>query len=187
MEMKRFVKSAPPLLFTESQEEFDSLVTAMLEYIKPKSIIAEILVNDVIDATWHNMRLQRNRTAMINITYRQALVKLLHEELSVADEFRAERCAEEWFKTREGREEVMKMLRSYHLDETSVEAEAIKLLGSELEDLDRLLSSAEACRNRALATLSDVQASVAGRAREVSQRLIEAECEPEDEHSEAAE
>ena len=53
------------------------------------------------------------------------------------------------------------MLRRYHLDETSVEAEAIKLLGSELEDLDRLLSSAEARRNRALATLSDVQPSVA--------------------------
>ncbi|MGB8608419.1 hypothetical protein, partial [Bradyrhizobium sp.] len=67
----------------------------------------------------------------------------------------------------------------------SIEAEAIKLLGSELEDLDRLLSSAEACRNRALATLSDVQPSV--RARGISQRLIEAESEPEGEHSEAAE
>ena len=185
--MKRFVKSAPPLLFTESQEEFDFLVTAMLEYIKPKSIIAEILVNDVIDATWHNMRLQRCRTAMINISYRHALVKLLDDELSEFNEIIAGKYADEWFKTNAGREEVMKILRRFNLDETSIEAEAIKLLGSELEDLDRLLSSAEACRNRALATLSDVQPSVASRARGISQRLIEAESEPEGEHSEAAE
>ena len=80
----------------------------MLEYIKPKSILAEILVNDVIDATWHNMRLQRCRTAMINIAYRQALVKLLHDELSQADEMVARKdYAEEWFKTSAGREEVI--------------------------------------------------------------------------------
>jgi hypothetical protein len=187
MEMKRFVKSAPPLLFTESQEEFDTLVTAMLEHIKPKNILAEVLVNDVIDATWHSMRLQRCRTAMINIGYREALVKLLDDELSEFNEIIAGKYADEWFKTNAGREEVIKILRRFHLDETSIEAEAIKLLGSELETLDRMLSSAEACRNKALNALSEIQASVSKRAREVSQRLIEAESEPEGEHSEAAE
>ena len=81
----------------------------------------------------------------------------------------------------------MQMLKSFHLDETSIEAEAIKLLGSELELLDRMLSSSEARRNKALNALFEVQASVAKRAREVSQRLIDAESKPEDEQSEAAE
>jgi hypothetical protein len=185
--MKRFIKSAPPLLITESQEEFASLVSAMLEYIRPKGILEEILANDVIDATWHIIRLQRCQTAMINIAYRQALVKLLDEELGVADEFVAEKYADDWFRSRAGRDEVMQLLKRFGLDETSIEAEAIKLLGPELETLDRMLSSSEARRNKALHALSEVQASVAKRAREVSQGLIEAERGPEGEHSVAAE
>jgi hypothetical protein len=185
--MNRFVKSAPPLLVTESREEFDSLARAMLEYIRPDGVLEEILTNNVIDSTWHIIRLQRARTAMINIGYRPALVKLLDDELGIADELVAETHADGWFRTRAGRDAVMQMLKNFHLDETSIEAEAIKLLGSELETLDRMLSSSETRRNKALNALFAVQASVAKRAREVSQRLIDAESKPKDEHSEAAE
>jgi hypothetical protein len=48
-------------------------------------------------------------------------------------------------------------------------------LGQELEMLDRMISNSEARFDRALETLSKSQASVADRAREMSQRLIDAE------------
>src|SRR4051812_34435429 len=67
--MNRFVKSTAALLITESQAEFDALAKAMCEYIRPEGVMHEILAADVIDATWHNFRLQRARTAMMNTAY----------------------------------------------------------------------------------------------------------------------
>jgi hypothetical protein len=173
--MKRFSKSSSPLLITESKTEFDSMAAAMLAYIKPAGILEEILVGDVIDSTWHIIRLQRNRTALINIAYRAAIVKLLAEELGFADEFRAEKYADEWFRTKEGKDAVTKILDGFRLDETSIEAEAIKILGPELETWERMVSSLEERRNKTLDTLWKVQARVASRAREMSDSLVAAE------------
>ena len=173
--MKRFSKASSPLLITESKTEFDSMATSMLAYIKPGNILEEILVGDIIDSTWHIIRMQRNRTAVINIAYRAAIVDLLQKELGVADEFQAARLADEWFRTETGKEAVMKILDGFHLDETSIEAQAIKSLGSELESWEKMVSSLEERRNKTLDTLWKVRASVANRAREVSQNLIDAE------------
>ena len=100
--MKRVLKASSPLLITESKTEFDSMATSMLAYIKPGNILEEILVGDIIDSTWHIIRMQRNRTAVINIAYRAAIVDLL-EELGVADEFQAPMLADEWFGQRRAR------------------------------------------------------------------------------------
>ena len=102
-------------------------------------------------------------------------MKLLSEELGVTDEFTAGKYADEWFKTKAGRDAVIKILDGFHLDETSIEAEAIRILGPELETWDRMVSAQEECRNRTFDTLSKVQASVANRAKEISQRKIDAE------------
>ena len=188
--MKRVLKASSPLLITESKTEFDSMATSMLAYIKPGNILEEILVGDIIDSTWHIIRMQRNRTAVINIAYRAAIVDLL-EELGVADEFQAPMLADEWFRTETGKEAVMKILDGFHLDETSIEAQAIKSLGSELESWEKMVSSLEERRNKTLDTLWKVRASVANRAREVSQNLIDTESKTSsdrsDDHSEAAE
>ncbi|MBR1190358.1 hypothetical protein [Bradyrhizobium sp. AUGA SZCCT0160] len=167
------------------------MAAAMLAYIKPNSILEEILSDDVIDSTWHIIRLQRNRTALINIAYREAIVNLLHAELSVADEVKAPRLADGWFATKTGKDEVMEILAGFHLDETAIEAEAIKSLGPGLETWDRMVSSQEERRQKTLDTLRKVQASIANRAREVSQSLIDAEKkvsrDRSGDHSEAAE
>ena len=142
--MKRFVKSATPLLFTESQEEFDFLVTAMLEYIKPEEHYCRNPSQRChrCDLAQHAASAVSNRDDQYQLPP-CACENLLDDELSEFNEIIAGKYADEWFKTNAGREEVMKILRRFNLDETSIEAEAIKLLGSELEDLDRLLSSAE--------------------------------------------
>ena len=85
----------------------------------------------------------------------------------------------------------MKILDGFHLDETSIEAEAIKILGPELETWERMVSSLEERRNRTLDTLWRVQARVANRAREISESLVAAEktvsSDRPGDHSEAAE
>jgi hypothetical protein len=177
----------PPLLITESQQDYDELATAMIAYIAPTNVLEEIFTFTVIDETWECRRYQRCRTAMINTAYRPALTKLLCDDLCVIDEIPAAICADNWFKTKAGREEVMTLLKRYQLDEIAIEAEAIKLCGPELETLDRLIASAEQRRSRALRAVSEVRLGVVNRARQISQQLIDRERAPLVEQSEAAE
>lgn len=85
-----------------------------------------------------------------------------------------------------GKQEVTSRLEPFNLNETAIEAEAVKIVFPELEILDGLLTSAQKRRNKALRLLSEFQAPLARRAREVSKRII-AENETEDGRSEMAE
>ncbi|MCK1305938.1 MULTISPECIES: hypothetical protein [unclassified Bradyrhizobium] len=75
--------SARPVLTSESQEEFDALAIAMIEYIKPDDPIRESWVMDVIQATWEIVRYQRTRTALIQSQYRNGLSNLLQHVADV--------------------------------------------------------------------------------------------------------
>ena len=181
----RQLLSARPVLTSESQEEFNGLATAMIEYIQPDGPIGELLVNDVIDATWDIIRYQRSRTALIQSQYRNALSNLL-QHASDLDEIVACNIADGWFRTKAGKQDVANRLEPFNLNETAIEAEAVKIVFADLETLDGLLTSALKRRNKALRLLSEILAPLARRAREVSKRMI-ADNESEDCHPEAAE
>lgn len=101
----RELLSARPVLSSESKEEFDALATAMIEYIGPDGPIAELLVIDVVDATWEIIRYQRTRPALIQSQYRKALSNLLKHSTDV-DELIADHLADTWFRTKAGKQEV---------------------------------------------------------------------------------
>jgi hypothetical protein len=79
----------------------------------------------------------------------------------------------DWFSEPAAKAEVSQLLAEYHLDRSAIEAEAIRSLASELEMLDRMLTSLESRRNRALRCLADYQDRFAKQGREVSDRVIE--------------
>ncbi|MEY9123676.1 hypothetical protein [Bradyrhizobium yuanmingense] len=160
-----------PLLSTEAAEDFESLATAMVQRIAPQGIVEEVLVNDVVHATWEIIRSQRCRTPLIQSAYREALINLLQHATGL-DELQAGLLGDAWF-GEAGKQEIMNRLAPYHLDETAIEAEAMKLHCSELETLDRLLASAEGRRNKALRLLAELQAVTARRAREISTQFTD--------------
>ncbi len=59
------------------------------------------------------------------------------------------------------------------LDESAIEAQAIKILASELEILDKRLMSLEARRNRAIRNIAEYRESFGRKVREGSGRIIE--------------
>ena len=75
----------------------------------------------------------------------------------------------------EVKKSVAELLRQFHLDESAIEAEAIKKLAPELETLDRMLMSLEVRRDRALRSIAEYRGSFAERVREASDRIIESE------------
>jgi hypothetical protein len=71
------------------------------------------------------------------------------------------------------RKEVSKLLEESHLDESAIEAEAIRSVFSDFEMLDRMLTLLESRRNKALRSIEDYQDRFARKVREVSDQVLE--------------
>jgi hypothetical protein len=106
--------------------------------------------------------LRRCKVVIINSAFRRALKNLLEQFLGqanedafeVADE--AEALAQAWFTDKEAKKQVSEILARFNLDESAIEAEAIRRSSSDLELLDRMLTSLESRRNKALGCVANI-------------------------------
>ena len=170
-----------PLLITESADEFDALRDAFEQEIKPCGIIEQMYVHDVSAIVWEILRLRRCKVVIINSALRSALQSVLTQLLKqpgqsgyeVQDE--AQTLAQSWFTVQEAKKQVSEILSRYDLDESAIEAEAIRQSSSNLELLDRMLTSLEARRNKALGCVAEYRASLAHQLRESTDRIIDGE------------
>jgi hypothetical protein len=168
-----------PLLITESADEFDALRDAFEQEIKPRGIIEQIYVHDISSIVWEILRLRRCKVVIINSVFRSALQNLLEELLGQANEDpfevgdEAQALAQAWFTDQEAKKQVSELLSQFELDESAIEAEAIRRSSSDLELLDRMLTSLESRRDKALRCVAEYRASLAHRLREGADRIID--------------
>jgi hypothetical protein len=87
----------------------------------------------------------------------------------------AEALARGWFTEREAKKIVAEMLAEFQLDESAIEAEALKLLSEDavLETFDRMLTSLESRRDKALRCIGEYRESLARQLRESADRMID--------------
>ena len=169
----------PALLLTESAEEFDNLHAMLVQEIDPHGIIERMHVDETAKIVWEMLRIHRCKAAMINTAFRAALqnllVQLWNEPGEPTPYEDSQDLALAWFTDPKAKEEVAEILGRFHLDETAIEAEAIKSLAAELEVLDRMLMTLEVRRNRAIRGVAEYRETFAKWVKEGSDRIIEAE------------
>jgi hypothetical protein len=73
--------AGPPLLLTESADEFAALLEALRQEIKPNGIIKNIYLVDLAAIVWEIQRLHRCKAGIVNNTFRAALKSLLEQLL----------------------------------------------------------------------------------------------------------
>jgi hypothetical protein len=167
-----------PLLITESADEFDALRDAFEREIKPRGIIEQMYVHDICSIVWEILRLRRC-VVIINAAFRTALEELLVQLLRKPGQndwqvrYAAQGLAQEWFTDKEAQKQVSETLSRFDLDESAIEAEAIRKSSSDLELLDRMLASLETRRNKALGCVAEYRASLAHQLRESADRIID--------------
>jgi hypothetical protein len=168
-----------PLLITESADEFDALRDAFEREIKPRGVIEQMYVHDISSIVWEILRLRRCKVVIINAAFRTALeillVQLLKQPGQYEHEVRGEAqvLAEAWFTDKEVKKQISEMLNQFELDESVIEAEAIRKSSSDLELLDRMLTSLESRRDKALGCVVQYRASLAHQLRESADRIID--------------
>jgi hypothetical protein len=74
---------------------------------------------------------------------------------------------------KKAKKQVSETLSRFDLDESAIEAEAIRKSSAELELLDRMVSSLESRRNKALGCVAEYRASLAHQLRESADRIID--------------
>jgi hypothetical protein len=164
-----------PLLITESANEFDAVRDAFEQEIKPRGIIEQMYVHDICAIVWEILRLRRCKVVIINSAFRSALQDLLKQllrqpgqyEYYVEDE--AQALAHAWFTDEAAKKRVSELLSRVELDGSG----SHQKLSSHLELLDRILTSLESRRNKALGCVAEHRASLAHQLRESAERIID--------------
>jgi hypothetical protein len=168
-----------PLLITESAEEFDALRDAFEQEIKPRGIIEQMYVHDMSAIVWEILRLRRCKVVVMNSALRSALQDLLTQLLKEPGQYdwhvqnEAQALAQGWFTDKEAKKQVSEILSRFDLDESAIEAEAIRRSSADLELLDRMLTSLESRRNKALGCVAEYRASLAQQLRDSADRIID--------------
>ena len=85
----------------------------------------------------------------------------------------AKDLAHAWFTDKEAKKAVSEILSQFDLDESAIEAEAIRRSSADLELLDRMQTSLESRRNKALGCVVEYRASLAHQPRESADRIID--------------
>jgi len=167
-----------PLLITESEDDFAALTSELKQEIEPRGVIEQMYVAYIAALVWEILRLRRCKVGIINTAFEEALSEIVYR-LAGEPETGTPKCewvdrvCLDWFSKPTARKEVLGLLEKFRLDESAIEAEAIRSRFSELEMFDRMLTLQESRLNKALRSIADYRDSFAKQVREVSNRVIE--------------
>ena len=170
----------PRLLASESADELASLRGELKQEIKPRDFIERIYVDDMAAIIWDILRLRRWKTGIINNSILAALQAILKQMLFRRDfdnafehEEASEKLAYSWFESEKAKTQVAKLLRAFQMDEGAIEAEAFRLCCEDLDRMDRMMTSAELRRDRALRCVAEYRHTLAKQLQQSTERILE--------------
>jgi hypothetical protein len=149
--------------------------------MRPRGILEQMYLEEIAYLIWEVLRLRRCRAGIINAVFHTALRNILEQcpgapapyDLSeLGAEPKDDKLAREWFTDPSAKKEVAEVLGSFQLDEAAIEGEAIRKSADDLERIDRLMSSAEARRDKALVCIAQYRGDFGALLRDSSNRLV---------------
>jgi hypothetical protein len=173
------LRSKPPVLRSESADEYTSLHKKLIEEIGPRGAIEAVYVEEITALIWDIKRLRNCKVSVIHQASRRALESILNELLPSNEKIKAERLPNRWFEDAAAKEEVSKILKRFDLDESAIEAEAIKLASDQLEWLDKALVLAASRLDKSLRFIKSYRVGFADDVRRQTDRLLMADVTPQ--------
>jgi hypothetical protein len=168
-----------PLLRSESTDGYLALLDRLKGEIKPNGIVEQFYVEDMASLIFEVRRLQLCKIHIVNNAYLEALQNVLRqllvepEILFLNDQTKAVQLSRDWFSDKMAKQEVVRILDRFDLDESAIEAEAIRLKLPELESLDRMLALSKSRFDRSLRCVTEYKESLARRLRQSSEQMLQ--------------
>jgi len=167
---------ASPVLITECKRELDDVREALTKDLAPRNTVEKLYVADLANLVWEKQRLRRVKTAMWNKEMKGAVKRVLGN-LPV-DQWWLKEANNVWLTDPDFRGNVILLLGKFGLDESAIEAEAMRWVAQDLEMLDRMEASLETRFQKTLRAMAEYRQAFADQARIASNRIIEAEAAP---------
>jgi hypothetical protein len=172
------LRSKPPVLRSESADEYTSLHKQLIEDIGPQGPIEAVYVEEITALIWDMQRLRNCKVSVIHQMSRRALESLLTELLPISQKIKVHALTSRWFEDATAREKVCEILKQFDLDESAIEAEAIKLASDQLEWLDKALVLASSRLDKSLRFIKSYRVGFADDVRRQTDRLLMADVTP---------
>jgi hypothetical protein len=171
------LRAKPPVLISESAEEYASLHKRLVDEMSPQGPIEAMYVEEITDLIWSIQRLRKSKTNVINTVSRRALDNILNELLTFHQKIKATTLARKCFGEDEdeaaaAKQEVHQILKRFNLDESAIDAEAIKLVADQLEWLDKHLVLASSRLDKSLRFVKSYRADFANELSRQSNRVL---------------
>jgi hypothetical protein len=145
-----------PLILGEDPNDYDSLMSQVIDAVRPTDIFEAMWVKDVVDDMWDTLRLKRHKTSLYMTEAKEVLVRILtgarHPETErIIDAEYAHTIAVCCLQgDEEAVSEVKDLLTDYGFDFDSIMAEALANKLRVIEWIDEAITAAAAGRNRTL-------------------------------------
>jgi hypothetical protein len=138
----------PPMRIYEDRPVYEQVRKGVIETIEPRNKFEWLLVLDIANLTWDIRGFGKDKAAIVNTTWKEALRMILESLLDGDPQERrsvAQARAEKYF-TEEGRNWVIEFLGKHGLREDSIGAQAAALRLPELDIIDRQMGRARVMR-----------------------------------------
>jgi uncharacterized protein YecE (DUF72 family) len=127
---KSFFLQTPPLLRSESAEEFNAFCENLNDEIKPQGPIERMYADEFAYICWDILRFRRAKAIMIDVGSRRALERLLQQIESNSTLHNIGDSPEEvswlYFRNASAKQAVLQIMELCQLDETAIAAQAIQ-------------------------------------------------------------
>jgi hypothetical protein len=176
--MARFFKKAP-LLITESRQEYDALFNCVAQTIAPTNILEWISTRNYIDTEWEIRRKRNAKSAIINMTRKEALRMILESILPEAhDRIELAACMADRWSNPDERPDILQLLEMHDLDDDAISAQAMALRVPEIEKIDEMIQQLEISSMARLREIEFHRRASSWRAPKELQQVVDVVAEP---------
>jgi hypothetical protein len=137
----------PPLIKGEDSERYFKLLDAVAHSVEPKTVYDLMMVKDITDKYWEEIRLRRSAAALIDGAYVKALALLLEPFCSMPDvptDIARRYCDGD----KVAKKQTASRLAAHGITEEQIQAKAVEIIGNALLMIDRMMGSREVSRRR---------------------------------------
>jgi hypothetical protein len=129
----------PPLLVTESRQDYDAFFSAAVQAIAPMNGLEWIATGNYVNQQWDIRRQRQAKAGIINATRREAFRVVFESILPEATDRveTAANMADRWFMNPDERPVLLQLLKMHDLDEDAISAQALAMRAPELEMIER--------------------------------------------------
>jgi hypothetical protein len=163
----------PPIIYGEAKDVYDAFFARVQASVRPKDIVEEIWVRDVVDLVWWAQRLRRLRDNLLVAKTQEAIRAVMRPLIGLEN---ALILAEGWaWREPESVEKLQSYLRQTELTMDVVMAQALQIALNDIERIDGMIMKAEARRNAALREIERHRAALADALRRATESVRDAE------------